>query len=244
MARARNIKPSFFTNEDLAELPFATRLLFIGLWTLADREGRLEDRPKKVKMAVFPGDSVDVDRGLEELHQRRFILRYQVEGAAFIQILAFEKHQNPHHREPASTIPKPEAQPPMQPGLNLGLGGDGRQAEPGASPGLAVLIPDSPSLIPDSGEKPAPDAARRGPSKPVRIDFDWQAKAFSGITEADTLRWQSAYPAIAVPVEIEKAAAWMGANPANRKQNYERYLVNWFGRAQQSAGRVRQAGGR
>lgn len=39
MARARNIKPSFFKNEDLADLNPFDRLLFIGLWCLADREG-------------------------------------------------------------------------------------------------------------------------------------------------------------------------------------------------------------
>ena len=49
MARARNIKPGFFKNEFLAEMPCEVRLLFIGLWTLADREGRLEDRPKRIK---------------------------------------------------------------------------------------------------------------------------------------------------------------------------------------------------
>ena len=32
MARARNIKPSFFLNEDIVELPCEARLLFIGLW--------------------------------------------------------------------------------------------------------------------------------------------------------------------------------------------------------------------
>ncbi|MDI9733891.1 hypothetical protein QM259_16735 [Acinetobacter baumannii] len=52
MARSRNIKPSFFMNEDIIELPFEARLLFIGLWILADREGRLENRPKKIKMSV------------------------------------------------------------------------------------------------------------------------------------------------------------------------------------------------
>ena len=52
MARARNIKPGFFTNDELVELPFATRLLFIGLWTIADREGRMVDRPKKIKMEI------------------------------------------------------------------------------------------------------------------------------------------------------------------------------------------------
>ena len=69
MARARNIKPGFFTNPELAELPFETRLLFAGLWTVADKKGRLEDRPKKIKMQVFPADTVDIDTMLEQLHK-------------------------------------------------------------------------------------------------------------------------------------------------------------------------------
>ena len=39
MSRSRNIKPGFFKNEHLAECQPLARLLFIGLWTLADREG-------------------------------------------------------------------------------------------------------------------------------------------------------------------------------------------------------------
>jgi len=46
MARTRSIKPAFFANEHLAELSAGTRLLFIGLWTIADKNGKLEDRPK------------------------------------------------------------------------------------------------------------------------------------------------------------------------------------------------------
>jgi hypothetical protein len=107
MARARNIKPGFFTNEELVELPFSTRLLFIGLWTLADRAGRLEDRPKKIKMAIFPADSVDVDAALNELQQAGFLLRYEHSGVRYIQVLAFSKHQSPHKDEKASTIPAP-----------------------------------------------------------------------------------------------------------------------------------------
>jgi hypothetical protein len=107
MARARNIKPGFFINEDLVELPFSTRLLFIGLWTIADREGRLDDRPRKIKMAVFPADDVDVDAGLNELASQRLISRYQVEHKPFIQITNFSKHQNPHKDEKKSTIPAP-----------------------------------------------------------------------------------------------------------------------------------------
>lgn len=105
MARARNIKPGFFSNEELVELPFSTRLLFIGLWTLADREGRLEDKPKRIKMNLFPADSVDVDAALSELELSGFLTRYEVDGDRFIQVLAFRKHQNPHRDEKASLIP-------------------------------------------------------------------------------------------------------------------------------------------
>lgn len=105
MARARNIKPGFFVNEDLTELDAWTRLLFIGLWTLADKAGRLEDRPKKIKIGVFPVDSVDVEEMLQGLARFGFINRYEVNGSKYIQIVNWDKHQNPHHTEKESVIP-------------------------------------------------------------------------------------------------------------------------------------------
>lgn len=107
MARARNIKPGFFKNEDLVELPFEARLLFIGLWCLADREGRLEDRPKRVKMEVFPADNVDIDLHLTQLNDRGLIHRYSDGEDNYIYITNFKKHQNPHHLEKPSVIPAP-----------------------------------------------------------------------------------------------------------------------------------------
>lgn len=106
MARARNIKPGFFRNADLVELPFHTRLIFIGLWTLSDREGRLEDRPKQIKMEVMPADNVDCNASLDELQSIGVIERYEVDGKRYIQIINFGKHQNPHRDEKPSTIPK------------------------------------------------------------------------------------------------------------------------------------------
>ena len=108
MARARNIKPGFFKNEDLAECSPLARILFAGLWCLADRAGRLEDRPKRIRAEVLPYDDGSVDDMLNELHEAGFILRYQVGEHRFIQVLNFAKHQNPHHREAESTIPAPE----------------------------------------------------------------------------------------------------------------------------------------
>src|ERR1700761_7203615 len=109
MARVRNLKPSFFTNEDLAKCTPYARLCFAGLWGLADREGRLEDRPLRIKAQILAMDAVEVDPLLSELKEHGFILRYEAQGRAFIQVLQFMKHQNPHHREPRSVIPSPES---------------------------------------------------------------------------------------------------------------------------------------
>lgn len=159
MARARNIKPGFFANEILAEIEPLGRLLFAGLWSIADRAGRLEDRPKRIRAEVLPYDICDADALLQALHDKGFILRYEVDGVRFIQVLAWEKHQNPHIKEGASAIPEPvkhgtstvleqcEEQPlPEQARLIVGCG---------------LLVPDSGFRIPDTGEKnlPAPKTA-------------------------------------------------------------------------------------
>lgn len=107
MPRARNIKPSFFTNDILAECTPLARIMFIGLWTISDREGRLEDRPKKIKAETLPYDNCDPDKLLDELYTRGFIIRYEHENKEYIQIVNFTKHQNCHVKESASTIPAP-----------------------------------------------------------------------------------------------------------------------------------------
>jgi hypothetical protein len=103
--RARNIKPGFWKNEDLVDLAFEHRLLFIGLWMLADREGRLEDRPKRIKMELFPCDNVNVEAGLQELCSLGLLERYEYQGVKVILITKFAEHQSPHHSEKRSELP-------------------------------------------------------------------------------------------------------------------------------------------
>ena len=107
MARARNLKPSFFTNELLGSCPAWVRLLFEGLWCLADREGRLEDRPARIKAEVLPYDDEDVAAGLAMLAEKGFIERYEVKGRSFIHIVNFHKHQHPHPKETCGNYPGP-----------------------------------------------------------------------------------------------------------------------------------------
>lgn len=130
MARSRNIKPGLFSNDILAECDIYARFLFTGLWTIADRSGRLEDRPKKIKAELLPYDNCDGNDLLQQLADRGFILRYEVDHIKYIQILNFDKHQNPHKNEAESIIPAPDKHSTST--VQIGL------------------IPDSLPLIPDS----------------------------------------------------------------------------------------------
>jgi hypothetical protein len=179
MARARNIKPGFFANEMLAECDPLARLLFAGLWCLADRDGRLEDRPKRIRAEILPYDQCDPDGLLTQLEKHGFILRYAHGEQRFIQVLNFGKHQNPHVKEAKSTIPSPfqaeerngEAQDEKQPIDDTAP--DKHQTSTGQapceddpSPERAGLIPDSGFLIPDSLRNAGEPAAE--PDKPTR----------------------------------------------------------------------------
>lgn len=107
MARARNIKPKFFQNDELGELSPLARLLFIGMWTIADYRGCLEYRPKRIKTQLLPYDECDIESLSISLDKSGFISMYSVQGQRYVKILKFEKHQTPHknERESGSEIP-------------------------------------------------------------------------------------------------------------------------------------------
>lgn len=142
--RARNIKPGFFKNEQLPDCTPLTRLLFIGLWCMADREGLLEDRPRKLKIEVFPCDDCDIDAMLEELQATGFIRRYEIEGRRYVQVVNFKKHQRPHNKEQASTIPAPTWD-----GVHASGMAPKARARTAPDTGAPSSIPPD-SLIPDS----------------------------------------------------------------------------------------------
>lgn len=145
MARIRYLKPDFFKDEDIAELPHQLRLFYAGLWCQADRAGRLEDRPQRLKVEIFPYERFDVEKALSILaqpkknSQKPFLVRYEVSGERFIQILQWSKHQKPHHTERDSEIPGyNNAQLTVKPTLETVRNGDGEGDGKGNGDGLYV----------------------------------------------------------------------------------------------------------
>jgi hypothetical protein len=107
VARIRTIKPEFFDDPKIGRLSQASRLCFIGLLTQADREGRIEDEPARLKVRILPYDDLEMDAVLADLCVAGVILRYEASGKRVIQIRTFEKHQRPHPKEAPSLLPKP-----------------------------------------------------------------------------------------------------------------------------------------
>lgn len=103
--RARSLKPGIFENEILGAADPIYTVLFAGLWCCADKAGRLEDRPLKIKGQVFRfRDGLDIEAALAWLSENGFIFRYKSKNNKYIQVVNFDKHQHPHHTEKNSTI--------------------------------------------------------------------------------------------------------------------------------------------
>ena len=102
MPRTRYIRPGFFENEELAEQAHQTRLFFIGLWTLADREGYVEYRPKRLKRNIFPYENCDIEGMVAELVAIEKLEVVDIEGTQLLKVSKWHEHQNIHHKETPS----------------------------------------------------------------------------------------------------------------------------------------------
>lgn len=136
MARIRTIKPEFFTSEDVACLPFRTRLTWVGLWTHVDDEGRCKDSAALVAAALWPLDdevnAPEVEEDLQILAHTGRIVRYEVDGKGYLQVT------NWHHQR----ISRPT-----------------RSKFP-ARPGSEVSVPEPAPAQPPAAPAPAPSSGR------------------------------------------------------------------------------------
>ena len=214
--RARNIKPAFFKNYDLADCGAYAQILFAGLWCMADKDGRLENKPRLIKAEVFPYYDVDINGELTKLERLGFIRRYSTSGYDVVEVMNFKKHQNPHHTEKASKLPSCENQSDVSlcnktekdinesTTVNSRLNNGEYLAD--------SLIPDSlipDSLIPEPKEKQSAKAPAKKTPKPAFVLPDW-------FTDSDVKNWE-AWNSIAkrrnathaqLAISLEKLSKW------------------------------------
>ena len=94
MARIRTIKPEFWTDSFMVQLPPLARLIYIALWTAADDHGLIPDEPERLAMEVMPKeDALVFDDWFQFFEASGRIELLAVEGATFYRIGKWETHQ-------------------------------------------------------------------------------------------------------------------------------------------------------
>jgi hypothetical protein len=243
MARARTIKPGYFTNDLLAQCDPLARILFAGLWTIADRDGRMVFRPARIKAQVLPYDACDIDDLIAQLQHRRFIVIYEIEGVRYLQVEGFGKHQNPHPREVSENIPEPTAESEVTESREKVLPSHEKvlpsPGNAGTSNALSPLpSPLSPSPIPLSLQ--SLDACDARPKRRQRSNdpLRWNEESgWQGITDEDHDRWLDLFPAVDSRYELKRLDQWLRDNPTKaHKSNWRRWLNKLFAGKQDKGG--------
>lgn len=230
MARIRTIKPEFFTSEDICSLSPLARLLYIALWCEADRDGRLEWKPKTFKLRYLPGDECDIDALSNELVSAGLVVLYDAEGKHLAEILTFTKHQVINNRESESQYPARVVHASNTRSSRVKAEGkEGREGKEGDS-----TKPQG-DLLPDLDLPAAPVIAV--------VEIPLVDKTEHPVTQAQIDDWAIAYPAVDIVPELRRMRSWCEANPAQKKtqRGANPFIVRWLSNAQDKS---RGGGGR
>lgn len=143
MARIRSIHPDACLSEKLDACSDAAERCYWRLQPHCDDEGRANDDARILRSLMFPVrehlPSREVDGWLQELHDRGLIVRYEVGGKRYLQVVRWSDYQKPQHPV-ASKLPAPldGARSPHEgsgdvalgEGVGEGVGEGGRKRRP------------------------------------------------------------------------------------------------------------------
>lgn len=111
MARRRMIDPNFWQSEDISRLsPFA-RLLFIGMISNADDEGRGRANINYLKSTIFPYDDIrvaEVDKALSEVSHNTSVVVYEVAHSRYYAFTNWKKWQRVDKPQDSIIPPVPD----------------------------------------------------------------------------------------------------------------------------------------
>ncbi len=120
MARKRMISPEIWQSEDFARLPLLGKLVFIGMFSHADDEGRGRAKAAYIKSVLFPYESGvktgDVDRALDGIARHMSALFYKVDGNEYYQLTNWRVWQKVDKPTPSKLPPFGENAVPMRTG--------------------------------------------------------------------------------------------------------------------------------
>jgi hypothetical protein len=212
--RIRSIKPEFWRSDDICKLDWATRLLYIGLWSYVDDNGVGRDSDKLIAADLFPqeedylGTLASVRRGLASLADGRQIVRYEVSDRPYFHIVRWSDHQK---------IDRPTRSPNPLP-----TSGDASPREVLAedSPSLRVVVADGSRDLGIKGSRDLGSSGRKQPA--TRLPEDW--------SPTDAHRKKASKLGVDIAHEAEQMILWAKSKD-ERKADWNAAFSGWIGRA-------------
>jgi len=108
----RLVTSEIWRNEKFGQLDDLGRLLFIGMITNADDDGRLKGSAIYLKATIFPYDNKDINEirsCINKCHKQGLIYLYSINGSEYIQLMGWQEHQSIRKdRYQPSRIPLPD----------------------------------------------------------------------------------------------------------------------------------------
>lgn len=222
MARKRMIDPSIWTDEGMADLTPRQQLLYIGMFSNADDDGRLKGSPAAISLmlpTLYSGVAKDdVEDDIAQVcAAMRKLSRYSVDGRDYLAFENFRTWQRVDKPTPSILPAPPEASPQNDESStpNTAESATPRGAFDDDSPKTLRALPPNrreekgreqketlfgAQAAPDGGSTDEPEAPK-GP-RPV----------LSAVQQERFDRWYAAYPKKRARPEAEKA--WAKIRPA------------------------------
>ncbi len=104
------IEPAIWQSESMGRLTIRQRLMFIGMFSNADDQGRLRASAPVIRSTIFPYDDItlaDIEIDMLQIESVSCIMLYEVNGSRFAQVINWWKYQK-HQWAYPSLIPKPD----------------------------------------------------------------------------------------------------------------------------------------
>lgn len=110
MSRIRTIKPDFWEDEKVGQLPIPCRLFFIGCWNFADDFGVIKGNAALLKSQIFPYDEnlrvSEIKKWIDALVNARMLIPIIHAEESYYIIRTFRSHQVLDNRYSKSYISK------------------------------------------------------------------------------------------------------------------------------------------
>lgn len=231
MARKRMIDPGIWDSEQVQTLTPAQFKLYVYMITQSDDSGRCKVSVPLFRARVHPLNNYSAEAlkaDLEILDTCGLMASYFVDGEWFMHHPHWNDYQYIQKPKP-SKLPVPDEYNTH----TVPVPTNGIELNRIELNGMICAEPGIPTRAPDS-TPPVSTPPQR--TKLPEILFNFGEKAWERISDEQVAAWSDVYPALKIEIELGKAREWILANPTKKKKNWRRFLVNWFGRAQERGG--------